>query len=381
MAQSGQRIAIVAGEPSGDRLGAGLIRALRRRDPDLDISGVGGPGMEAAGCRLLYPMERIGVMGLDGLWGRLRDILAIRRDLAGRWRRDPPAVFVGVDVPDFNLALEQKLRAGGIPCVHYVSPTVWAWRGYRIHRIRRAVDHMLALFPFEAEYYRRNGVPVTCVGHPMADEIKSPDPASARRALGLPGTGPVVALLPGSRRSEVRRLARPLLMSARLLGRRLPDVRFVLPFAGQAVRETFEQVAGETGDLPILLLDGRSRLALEAADVAVLASGTASLEAALLRVPHVVVYRLSPFSYWLMRRLRQVDHFAMPNHLLPSPRVPELIQRDATPQNIVETVCACLQNPGHMQDLKADFADIHAALHRDADRLAADVVSRLMKRS
>ena len=369
----------MAGEPSGDRLGAGLIRALRRRHPDLEFCGIGGPDMDAAGCRLLYPMERIGVIGLDGLWGKLRDILAIRRDLVRRWRRNPPAAFVGVDVPDFNLGLEGSLRSSGIPCVHYVSPTVWAWRGYRIRRIRRAVDHMLALFPFEAEYYRRNGIPVTCVGHPMADEIGEPDPASARRALGLPEEGLVLALLPGSRRSEVRRLAKPLLSAARLLMRHYPDARFVLPFAGQAARETFEQVAGETGDLPMRLLDGRSRLALEAADMAVLASGTAALEAALLQVPHVVVYRLSPFSYWLVRRLRRVDHFSMPNHLLPAPLVPELIQQEANPRNIVETVCACLQNPGRMQDLKAAFADIHAALHRDADRMAADVVAGMMK--
>ncbi len=379
MTERSQRIAIVAGEPSGDRLGAGLIRALRRRHPDLEFSGIGGPDMGAAGCRLLYPMERIGVIGLDGLWGKLRDILAIRRDLAGRWRRDPPAVFVGVDVPDFNLGLEVRLRSGGIPCVHYVSPTVWAWRGYRIRRIRRAVDHMLALFPFEAEYYRGCGIPVTCVGHPMADEIAKSDPASARRTLGLPGEGLVLALLPGSRRSEVRRLTKPMLQAARLLMRQYPDVRFVLPLAGPEAREAFERAAGDTGDLPVLLLDGRSRLALEAADVAVLASGTASLEAALLQVPHVVLYRLPPFSYWLMRRLRLVDHFAMPNHLLPAPLVPELIQQDANPRNIVESVCTYLQNPGRMQEIKAAFADIRTALHRDADRMAAEVVSGLMK--
>ncbi len=380
MATGNQRIAIVAGEPSGDRLGAGLIRALRRQHPDIEFSGIGGPDMDAAGCRLLYPMERIGVMGLDGLWGKLRDILAIRRDLARRWRRNPPAAFVGVDVPDFNLGLEAKLRSGGIPCVHYVSPTVWAWRGYRIRRIRRAVDHMLALFPFEAEYYRRCGIPVTCVGHPMADEIRAPDPAAARRALGLPDGGLVLALLPGSRSSEVRRLTEPMLLAARRLAVQHPEARFVLPFAGPEAREAFEREAGDTGDLPILLLDGRSRLALEAADVAVLASGTASLEAALLQVPHVVVYRLSPFSYWLMRRMRLVDHFAMPNHLLPTPLVPELIQHDANPRNIVESVRAYLQNPDRMRDIKAAFADIQTALHRDADRMAAEVVSGLMKR-
>lgn len=371
---------MVAGEPSGDRLGAGLIRVLRGRYPDIGIVGIGGPRMAAAGCEVLYPMERIEVMGLDGLREKLWDILRIRKDLANRCERDSPAVFVGVDVPDFNLGLELRLRRSGIPCVHYVSPTVWAWRGYRIHRIRRAVDHMLALFPFEADYYRRHGVPVTCVGHPMADEIDRPDQAGARAALGI-DSSPLVALLPGSRRSEVRRLTEPLLAAARILWQRHPGIRFVLPFAGDAAREVFRQQAGDIGDLPLELLEGQSRLALEAADVAVLASGTASLEAALLQVPHVVVYRLSGFSYWLMRRLRQVDHYAMPNHLLPRPMVPELIQHDATPEKIVEAVDAYLQNPRRMDEIRTAFADIHHALHLDADRLAAGVVGGYIDRA
>ncbi len=369
----------MAGEPSGDRLGAGLIRELRRRHPALEAVGIGGTGMEVAGCRLLYRMERIGVMGVDGLWGKLGDILAIRRDLVRRWQQDPPGVFVGVDVPDFNLGLEAKLRAQGVPCVHYVSPTVWAWRGYRIHRVRRAVDHMLALFPFEADYYRRHGIPVTCVGHPMADEIGPPNPAAARQALGLPETGLVVALLPGSRPSEVRRLAPPMLQAARELWQRYPAVRFVLPIAGSTAGDAYEQVSGPSADLPIRQLQGQSRLALEAADVAVLASGTASLEAALLQVPHVVVYRLSRFSHWLMRRLRHVDHFAMPNHLLPSPLVPELIQQEATAERILDSLCAYLQNPVRMEEIKIAFAGLHTALSREADRLAADVVTRFME--
>ncbi len=371
------RVAIVAGEPSGDRLGAGLVRELRRRHPDAVFEGIGGEGMAAAGCDTLYHMERIGVMGLDGLWAKLRDILAIRRDLARRWSEDPPAVFVGVDVPDFNLGLELKLRKRNIPCVHYVSPTVWAWRGYRIHRIRRAVSHMLALFPFEVAYYQRHDVPVTCVGHPMADEIGEPDPLAARAALGL-GEGTVIALLPGSRRSEVRRLAEPLVQAARLLLERFPDARFVLPFANDGVRATFYEIVGDTGSLPLEALDGQARLALEAADVAVLASGTASLEAALLQVPHVVVYRMSGFSYWYMRRLANVDHYSMPNHLLPEPRVPELIQQDATPEKIVEEVSSYLHNPERMQQIRAEFATLHEDLHRDADRLAADVVDRYL---
>jgi len=370
-------IAIVAGEPSGDRLGAGLIKEIREEVPQARFSGIGGPKMAEQGCELLYHMDRIGVIGLDGLREKLLDILRIRKHLAARWRQQEPTVFIGVDVPDFNIGLESRLKRMGIPCIHYVSPTVWAWRGYRIHKIKRSVSHMLALFPFEADFYRRHQVSVTCVGHPMADEISEPNPQSARNALGF-DSGPLVALLPGSRRNEVKRLALPMVQAARVLLAQYPDIKFVLPFATEKVRETFYQSTGTLEDLPLTALKGQSRLALEAADVAILASGTASLEAALLRVPHVVVYRLSRLSYWLVQRLRQVDHFAMPNHLLPAPMVPELIQDRVTPENIVEAVNGYLQNPERMNKIKLAFADIHAALKLDADKRAAEVVIKML---
>ncbi len=370
-------IAIVAGEPSGDRLGAGLIREIREEIPQARFSGIGGPKMAEQGCELLYHMDRIGVIGLDGLREKLLDILRIRKQLAARWRQQEPAVFIGIDVPDFNIGLESRLKHSGIPCIHYVSPTVWAWRGYRIHKIKRSISHMLALFPFEADFYRRYQVPVTCVGHPMADEISEPNPQSARDALGF-GSGPLVALLPGSRRNEVKRLALPMVHAAHALLAQYPEIEFVLPFATDKVRETFYQATGKLEDLPLTTLKGQSRLALEAADVAILASGTASLEAALLRVPHVVVYRLSRLSYWLVQRLRQVDHFAMPNHLLPAPMVPELIQDRVTPENIVEAVNGYLQNPERMNKIKLAFADIHAALKLDADKRAAEVVIKML---
>ena len=371
-------IAIVAGEPSGDRLGAGLIHALNQQLPSVRFEGVGGPQMAQAGCKILFDMDRIGVMGLDGLKDKLLDILGIRKQLTQRWQANPPGVFVAIDVPDFNLTLESRLKAHGIPCLHYVSPTVWAWRGYRIHKIKRSVNHMLALFPFEAEYYRRHKVPVTCVGHPLADEISEPDQAAARKALGF-ASGLLVALLPGSRRSEVKRLAGPIMEAAKILFKQYPDIQFVLPIAGESVGRTFSQYAGEIDDLPITLLDGQSRLAMEAADVAILASGTASLEAALLGVPHVVVYRLSGISYWLMMRLRQVDHYAMPNHLLPEPLVPELIQHRVTPEAIVEEVNRYLQNPQRMQDIKQAFSGIHQSLKLDADKRAAEVVLSMLQ--
>jgi lipid-A-disaccharide synthase len=372
------QIAIVAGEPSGDRLGAGLIRELKTILPNARFEGIGGPKMADQGCKILFHMDRIGVIGLDGLREKLWDILSIRRRLTALWQRQRPAVFIAVDVPDFNIALEYRLKQAGIPCVHYVSPTVWAWRSYRIHKIKRSINHMLALFPFEAEFYRRHRVPVTCVGHPLADEISAPDPPAAREALNI-GAGLIVALLPGSRRSEIKRLAPPMIEAARILYSQYPEIQFILPFATDSVRETFQQVVGPVEDMPVILLQGQSRLALEAADAAVLASGTASLEAALLCVPHVVVYRLSALSYWWVQRLRQVDHFAMPNHLLPEPLVPELIQEHVTADNIVEAVNGYLQNPGGMQKIKQAFANIHTALKLDADKRAALAVVDLLK--
>lgn len=376
--QDAIHIAIVAGEPSGDRLGAGVIREVKALLPNARFSGIGGPKMRDQGCELLFHMDRISVIGLDGLREKLFDILRIRRKLTLLWRREQPAIFIAVDVPDFNIGLEYRLKRGGIPCVHYVSPTVWAWRGYRIRKIKRSVSHMLALFPFEADFYRRHGLPVTCVGHPLADEISEPDPGQARKNLNIPNDL-TVALLPGSRRSEVKRLAPSMIEAARILYAAHPTITFVLPFATDSVRETFNQVVGSVKDLPIVALQGQSRIALEAADVAVLASGTASLEAALLRVPHVVVYRLSGLSYWLVQRLRQVDHFAMPNHLLPAPMVPELIQDRVTPENIVAAVNDYLENPDRMQSIKSAFAEIHKALKLDADKRAAQAVVSMLR--
>ncbi len=372
---------MVAGEPSGDRLGAGLIRELKALNPQLQFSGIGGPKMAAAGCQILYDMDRIGVMGLDGLGEKIFDILKIRRRLIKRWINQPPGAFVGIDVPDFNLTVERRLKHCGITCVHYVSPTVWAWRGYRIHKIRRSINHMLALFPFEETYYQGNDVPVTCVGHPLADEIHQLQPARARAALGLadnPDGGPVIALLPGSRRSEVKRLSESMVVAARQLMTRVPGVTFILPFANQSVANTFYQFAGPVDDLPLTTFDGQSRQVLEAADIAVLASGTASLEAALLGTPHVVVYRLPTLSNWLLQMLRQVDHFAMPNHLLPKPMVPELVNDQVTPENIVEAVQGFLQHPQRMATLKQEFAKILTTLRLGADKRAAEAVISLM---
>ena len=333
--------------------------------------------MEEAGCEMLFSTHRIGVMGVDGLLSKILDILNIRKLLYRRFSKEKPLAFVGIDVPDFNLSLERKLKAVGVPCIHYVSPTVWAWRGYRIHKIRDSITHMLTLFPFEEVYYQENQVPVSYVGHPFADEIAVPDREEARKKLNISPDATVIALLPGSRRSEVRRLGRLLLESARDLQKERPDLQFLLPFANERVKREFERVAGSTKGLPIMTLDGQARLAIEAANVAVLASGTVALEAAILRRPHVVVYKLGAFSYWLMRKLKHVDHYSMPNHLLPTPEVPELIQHDATSENVTREVKRYLNQPERVADLELAFEAIHLKLRRDANVQAKNAIAKI----
>lgn len=398
---TGLRVALVAGESSGDQLAAGLIEALRARRPACVFSGVGGPRMAAAGCEILFDMERIGVIGLDGLATKLPGILSIRRRLFARFAgtvtgagAGRPDVFVGVDAPDFNLALEGRLRRAGIACAHYVSPTVWAWRAYRLRKIRRSVDHMLTLFPFEAAFYRARGVPVTCVGHPLADRIEAPQRAAARRELGLGDgdDGLYIALLPGSRRSEITRLARVFMDAARRIVARHRHARFILPFANAPAAESFAAAAGPVHDLPLRTLSADfrpvdsdvgardrtpSQLALEACDVGIVASGTAALEAALLRRAHLVAYKLAAPSYHLMRRLRRVDYYSMPNQLLPRPLVPELIQGRATAANIAAEALALLDDPARVAALEQHFAAMHQSLKLGANERAADAVLRL----
>ncbi|NKB61156.1 MAG: lipid-A-disaccharide synthase [Gammaproteobacteria bacterium] len=371
------QIAIVAGEPSGDSLGAGLISAVLEEYPNVRFVGVGGTRMEEVGCEILYHMERIGVMGIDGLFGKLADILKIRKDLYSRFSKSRPALFIGIDVPDFNLTLERKLKKSGISCVHYVSPTVWAWRGYRIHKIRDSINHMLTLFPFEAAFYEDKKVPVTYVGHPFADEIASPNRSEARRKLGLSKGDVIVALLPGSRRTEVRRLSRLLVNAAAKLHESYPEIRFLLPFANQRVEKEFYKHVGELNSLPITTLEGQARLAIEASNIAVVASGTVALEAAILRRPHIVIYKLGRISYWLMKRLRHVDHYSMPNHLLPKPMIPELIQDDATVENIVREVNEYLKNKSKVQELEKEFEKIHRQLKCNANIQAKNAIAEI----
>lgn len=375
------KIGIVAGETSGDLLGAGLMRELKKRLPAVSFEGIGGPQMQALGCHSLFPMDRLSVIGFEGL-EKYPEILGIRNKLTEHFLSNPPDLFIGVDVPDFNLGLEEKLKTAAIPTMHYVSPTVWAWRSYRIHKIRRAVDHMLTLFPFEASFYRKHHVPVTFVGHPLADQIdERSGTAVMRRMLHLPAKGVVIALLPGSRRSELRRHADLFVKTALWLHKRHPNIYFVAPFVSSETRAIFEDALYRLGAwfLPITLVANRSRDAMAAADIVLLASGTATLEAALLKKPMVVTYKMSWLSYWLVWPFLRVNLYALPNILAGRKIVPELMQRDATPERLGNAVVNFLTHRDKMRSLRAELSAIRRSLRRRADARAAEAVVQLLK--
>lgn len=376
------RIGIVAGEASGDLLAADLMRAVHERVPDVVFEGVAGPRMIEAGCRALYPLERLSVMGLVEPFKHLPDLLKMRRGLRRHFISEPPDLFIGVDAPDFNLSLEATLKHAGVPTVHYVSPSVWAWRRYRLRKIARSVDRMLTLFPFEADFYREHGIKVSFVGHPLADLIPADvDSGAARRGLGLAEQGPVVALLPGSRASEVGRLAGPFVETAVWCLQRRPELRFVVPFANSVTRHLFEQtLAGQRPSLPITLIDGRSREAMCAADAVLLASGTATLEALLLKRPMVVAYRLAPITYWLAKRLVRTPYYSLPNLLAGRQLVPEIIQHDVRAEVLGPALLKQLAEAEQDGPLRAELAAIRARLKCDASHSAAGAVLGMIER-
>ncbi|ARS48212.1 lipid-A-disaccharide synthase [Ectopseudomonas hydrolytica] len=371
------RVALVAGEASGDILGSGLMQAIKARHPDAEFIGVGGARMEAEGLKSYFPMERLAVMGLVEVLGRLFELLGRRRQLARDLIAAKPDVFIGIDAPDFNLGLELKLRRAGIKTVHYVSPSVWAWRQKRVLKIREACDLMLTLFPFEAQFYDAHQVPVRFVGHPLADAIpQQADRAAAREALDLPQDGPVVALMPGSRGGEVARLGDLFLDAAIRLRALRPGVRFLLPCATPERRAQLEQMLASR-DLPLTLLDGRSHEALAACDAVLIASGTATLEALLYKRPMVVAYRVAPLTYRILKRLVKSPYISLPNLLAERLLVPELIQEAATAEALAQAV-APLIDGGQVQT--EGFDVIHRALRRDASVSAADAVLKLAGR-
>lgn len=371
------RIALVAGEASGDILGSGLMRALKAHHSDIEFIGVGGPLMEAEGMTSYFPMERLSVMGLVEVLGRLRELLKRRKLLVQTLIAEKPDVFIGIDAPDFTLNIELQLRRAGIKTVHYVSPSVWAWRQKRVLKIREGCDLMLTLLPFEAKFYEEHGVPVRFVGHSLADTIPlEADKAAARAELGF-SDGPLVALMPGSRGGEVGKLGGLFLDAAQIIRQARPDVRFVLPCANAARREQIEQLM--TGrDLPLTLLDGRSHLALAACDAVLIASGTATLEALLYKRPMVVAYRLARLTYWILKRLVKSPYVSLPNLLAQRMLVPEVLQDAATPEALAQTLLPLLDGG---EEQTRGFDEIHRTLRLDASNQAAKAVLDLIAQS
>ncbi|MBL8446885.1 MAG: lipid-A-disaccharide synthase [Zoogloeaceae bacterium] len=380
----GIRIAMVAGEASGDLLASHLIRALRNRVPGATFFGIGGPRMESVGFQAHWPCERLAVHGYVDALKRYRELSGIRRQLQRDLLRDPPDAFIGVDAPDFNLWLERRLKAAGIPAIHFVSPSIWAWRGGRLKGIARSVSHMLCLFPFEPALYEGAGVPVSYVGHPFADELPlEPDRDGMRERYGLPLDVPVFALLPGSRQSEVRNLADLFIDVAKRLHDRFPSARFLVPLATRETREIFEEALyrHHGGELPLRILFGHAVDAMTAADVVLVASGTATLEAALLKRPMVITYRVGPWQYKLMRRLAYLPWVGLPNILCRETVVPELLQDAADPAAIAEAMAAWLDDAPRRKALEARFRDMHLTLRQNTAQRAADAILPYLKKS
>ena len=374
------KIGLVAGEASGDLLAAGMIRAIRERVPDARFEGVAGPAMMEAGCSAWEPAESLAVMGLIEPLVHVPRLLRLRRNLRKRWQADPPDVFVGIDAPDFNLGLEKQLRRRGITTVHYVSPSVWAWRPGRISKVRQAADRVLCILPFEKPLYDEHGVDAVFVGHPKADAAPvTVEMFPARRRLGIDASE-LVAILPGSRRSEVSRLGATFASSAKRLLDQRPDIRFVTPVATPALRPLIEeQLESEGVTDSFHLVDGDSETVMTAADVILLASGTAVLEAALLGKPAVAAYKLARTTAFIARlfRLVKLQYYTLPNLLTDTPLVPEFIQEDAQPEAMAEALAELLDSPERRRFISDEFAKLRAQLALNANRRAADAIIEL----
>jgi lipid-A-disaccharide synthase len=373
-------LAMVAGESSGDLLGALLLRALRTRWPALTVGGIGGPRLRAEGFDAWWPSDKLAVRGYVEVLRHYREIVGIRRALGERLLAQRPDLFIGVDAPDFNLALEARLRAAGVRTVHFISPSIWAWRAGRIESIRAAVGHMLCIFPFEPALYAEAGIAATYVGHPLADVIPlEADRAAARRALDLGPADEVVALLPGSRRAEIDHLAELFLRAAALMRRARPGLRLVLPVA-PGLRAAVDAALARSGLDParLTLLDGRSHEVLAACDAALVASGTATLEAALFRRPMVIAYRMNAISWEITRRQKLQPWVGLPNILLRDFAVPELLQRDATPEALARETLRWLDDPVAVARLADRFAALHRDLRRDTATTAARVIAEVL---
>lgn len=375
--------AIVAGEASGDLLGASLIEAIKQRYPDAVFFGVAGPQMIASGCSSLYPMERLSIMGVVEVLRHLPSLLAMRKNLFNTIVERKPDVFIGIDAPDFNLALEKKLKSKGIKTVHYVSPSVWAWRQWRVKKIGESVDLMLTLFPFETAFYERHKVQSCFVGHPLANMIPMvTDTTLARSELGLDEKC-YVALLPGSRMAELERLSDLFILTAVECVKQFPDIEFLIPFSSDKTRQYFQHRIDQLdAQLPITMFSGQSRVVMAASDVILLASGTATLEAMLLKKPMVVAYKLANFTMWFLKKFRilKASLYSLPNILAGREVVSEYIQHDATVENLSVALIKLLNDKTGNQELVELYTDMHESLRLDASQRAADSILNMVRK-
>jgi len=371
------RIGIVAGEASGDLLGSQLIAALRAIRPGIRFEGIGGPRMEAAGMDIWYPLEKLAVRGYVEVLRHYLEIVGIRNSIGRRFLGNPPDLFIGIDAPDFNLSLEEKLKRGGVPTVHYVSPSIWMWRRERMAKIKRAVDRVLTLFPFEAPLYAGAGVDAVYVGHPLNDMLELiPRGEAAREKLKLSPTAPIFTLMPGSRRSEIEHMADLFISAAGLISRRLPEAHFLVPLATRETRDMFENALyrNDAAGLPLTIMFGHSHEAMAASDAVLVASGTATLEAAILGRPMVIAYRMPPASYWLLKGKGYLPYYGLPNILCGKFVVPEFIQDDATPANLAQAMLNLYLDPLVRERLARKFSDLGASLGRNSANQAANAV-------
>lgn len=370
-------VGIVAGEASGDLLGSHLIRALKKQRPDIEFVGIAGPKMQAAGAKTLFPMERLSVRGYVEVLRHLPGLLKMRRQLRNHFLENPPDLFIGIDAPDFNFVLERSLKRKGIRTIHYVSPSIWAWRKGRMRKIKRAVSHMLALFPFEPALYEQADVPVTYVGHPLADMIPlETDKDAAQDNLKIKPGKLVIALLPGSRQSEVQQLAELYVKTARLITETHPEAQFLVPLVTRETRTIFERALynNQAQDLPLQILFGHSHLAMEAADAIIVASGTATLEAALYKRPMVITYRMPGLSWQILKRMNYLPYVGLPNILAERFVVPELLQHDATPEKLAEALLQQVHDKAGAKKIRSEFMKIHKRLRQNCEEKAAKAI-------
>jgi len=370
------RIGIVAGEASGDLLGSHIIQALKKKRTDIEFVGIAGPKMMSEGALSLFSMERLSVRGYMEVIKHLFGLFRLRRQLLKHFLSNRLDLFIGIDAPDFNFWLERKLKRNGIKTIHYVSPSVWAWRKNRIKKIKNAVSHMLALFPFEPALYHGAGIPVTYVGHPLADILPmEPDTSAAREGLKLKSSALVVAMLPGSRQSEVQQHAELFVKTAKLIYAEYPNAIFLVPLITRETRQIFElAIFHENESLPIQILFGHAHDAMEASDVVIVASGTATLEAALLKKPMVITYRMSKVSWQILKRMRLQPYVGLPNILAEKFIVPELLQDDSTPEKLAEATIKLISDTTYISEIKAEFTKIHFSLKQNSAEKAANVI-------